>query len=99
MSILSTNDDDRQLQSRENQRSAGSELLTKIYYPDTLYPDNYRFFTDRQSSQGRSSLWMDVNDQNPNTDSIKPMSACSQGMIDIETSEEQNKYSVSILLI
>ena len=31
-------------------RADRSQLLTKIYYPDSLYPDKYTFFTDRSAA-------------------------------------------------
>lgn len=77
-----------------NQRSSQSQLLTKIYYPDTLYPDSYTFFADRRSQP------MDANDQSPTTDpqrtSTNMVAIPKQATNEIEMTERQSKYSVSV---
>ncbi|CAF0958309.1 unnamed protein product [Rotaria sordida] len=99
MSNQTTNDEDQQ-QSIANQRAVHSELLTKIYYPDTLYPDNYSFFADRDSSQVRS-LRTNSNDQHPTIDSIRPstqpITISNQPTIEIETPERQSKHSSAMI--
>ncbi|CAF1386635.1 unnamed protein product [Rotaria magnacalcarata] len=100
MSNQVVNDEDQQ-QLKRKQRHLSSELLTKIYYPDTLYPDNYTFFTDRESSQARSSYTdVDTNDQNPTTDSLRPstfpITIPSQTTVEIETLGNQRKHTVSV---
>jgi len=85
-----------------NQRASQSQLLTKIYYPDTLYPDNYSFFADRgdtASSQTKSALPMDPNEQYPTTDPIGPPTIIStlpkQPTTEIEIVDRRSKYAVS----
>jgi hypothetical protein len=77
-----------------NKRPIRSELLTKIYYPDTLYPDSYTFFADRRSQP------MDANDQSPTTDpqrtSTNMVAIPKQATNEIEMTERQSKYSVSV---
>ena len=68
-------------------------LLTRIYYPDTLYPDSYTFFANRTSSMA------DTHDQtsvNPETrrSPTRTDSASRQNTAEIETTERQNKSSV-----
>jgi hypothetical protein len=91
-----------------NQRASQSQLLTKIYYPDTLYPDNYSFFADRgdtASSQVKSPLPMDTNIQYPTT-ITDPTGAPSilatvprQPITEIEIIDRQSKYAVSNIYI
>lgn len=86
-----------------NQRASQSQLLTKIYYPDTLYPDNYSFFADRgdtsSSSQIKSPLPMDLNDQYPVTDPTNPSTMIStvskQPTTEIDIIDRHTKYPVS----
>ncbi|UJR28258.1 hypothetical protein I4U23_009508 [Adineta vaga] len=86
-----------------NQRPVHSQLLTKIYYPDTLYPDNYSFFTDRgdtttTTSKEKTSLPMDLNNQYPATatdltNSPPSMSTIpKQSTADVEIIDRQGKY-------
>ena len=80
-----------------NEKPVPSRLLTKIYYPDTLYPDSYTFFTNRTSAA------MDTHDQtSTNTDirrpSIHTQSVFRQNTTEIETNERQNQSSVGITL-
>ncbi|CAF3884152.1 unnamed protein product [Rotaria sp. Silwood2] len=100
MSNQSINDEDQNQQAMTNQRSVQSELLTKIYYPDTLYPDNYSFFADRDSSHVRS-LRTNSNDQHSTTESIKlstqPVTISHQPTIEVETPERQSKYSSAMI--
>lgn len=91
-------DNDKQ-QSTSNQRPSRSELLTKIYYPDTLYPNTYTFFADRRSSQLHSQT-MATNDQSPPVDthetSTNPSTIPKQPINEIELIERQPKSTVSI---
>ncbi|CAF0975336.1 unnamed protein product [Rotaria sp. Silwood1] len=100
MSNQSIDDEDQKQQSIANQHSVQSELLTKIYYPDTLYPDNYSFFADRDSSQVRSSR-TNSNEQHPTTESIQrstqPVNISHQPTIEIETPERQSKHSSAMI--
>ncbi len=87
MNNQSSNDsNENQQQSLPNQRPARSELLRKIYYPDTLYPDGYTFFADR-----RTRLLTDTNESTGTTTIPK------QSTIEIEMTERQSKYSVSVV--
>lgn len=100
MNNQSTNDEENdKQQTTSNRRPFRSEFLTKIYYPDTLYPDSYKFFADRRSPQQRSQS-MDTNNQNPTTDanetSTIPAPVSTQLKNEIELIERQNKTSVSI---
>ena len=63
-------------------RADRSQLLTKIYYPDTLYPDTYTFFTDRSTAMDSSE---------PNPDATVPKPATTE----IELIERQTSYLVS----
>ena len=77
--------------SASNQRPIRGELLRKMYYPDTLYPDTYTFFA---SPRSRST---DPNE--PTTTLItNPSNILRQSNTDIDLMERQNKYTVSILL-
>jgi len=85
-----------------NQRASQSQLLTKIYYPDTLYPDSYSFFADRgdtASSQIKTSLPMDRNDQYPTTNPTCSPAIIStvskQATTEIEIIDRPTKYVVS----
>ena len=86
------------------QRASQSQLLTKIYYPDTLYPDNYSFFADRgetaSSEQFKSPVPMEPQDQYPTTDPTGPPTIVStiprQGTTEIEIIDRASKYAVSI---
>lgn len=90
-----------------HQRASHSQLLTKIYYPDTLYPDTYSFFADRgdtaSSSRVKSPLPMDTNVQYPTaTTTTDPTGAPTilttvsrQPTTEIEIVERQSKYPVS----
>jgi len=84
------------------QRASQSQLLTKIYYPDTLYPDNYSFFADRgdtSSLQIKSQLPMEPTDQYPTTDPTIPPTIIStlprQATTEIELIDRHSKYAVS----
>jgi hypothetical protein len=89
---------------RTNQRASQSQLLTRIYYPDTLYPDNYSFFADRgdtaSSSQIKSPVTMEPQDQYATTDPSCPPTIVStvprQGTTEIEIIDRPSKYAVSI---
>lgn len=85
-----------------NQRASQTRLLTRIYYPDTLYPDNYSFFADRADTSVppvRSSSPMDPSHQYPTTESASPPVIVSplsrQGTTEIEILDRPNKYVVS----
>jgi hypothetical protein len=109
MSNQTTVDEDCESQTAPSllpttQRASQSELLTKIYYPDTLYPDNYSFFTDRgdtASSRAKSPLPMDSIDQYPTTttDPTGPPTSVStvpkHTKTEIEITDRQSKYPVS----
>lgn len=69
--------------SSTRSRADRSQLLTKIYYPDTLYPDTYSFFTDRSTA-------MDPSDSNPDATTI-PKPATTE----LELIERQTSYAVS----
>ena len=92
------------LSSSMNRRASRCQLLTKIYYPDTLYPDSYSFFADRTSvtsTQAKSSLIMDENLQYP----VKPMNSTDaptiistlskQSAAEAEAMDQKRKYAVS----
>ncbi|CAF2342298.1 unnamed protein product [Rotaria sp. Silwood2] len=85
-----------------NQHASHSELVTKIYYPDSLYPDNYSFFADRGNtplSKAKSSLPMDTTIQYPTktVDQTDPPTVISivskQATTEIETIDQPRKYS------
>ncbi|CAF0812190.1 unnamed protein product [Rotaria sordida] len=85
-----------------NQHASRSELVTKIYYPDTLYPDNYSFFADRGNtplSKAKFSLPMDTTIQYPTkivdqTDAPIAISTISkQTTTEVETIDQPRKYS------
>lgn len=68
-----------------------SQLLTKIYYPDTLYPDTYSFFADRTETRSTPIVLpssMDTNEQYPSV-IAKP------AMTEIEIIDQQGKQPVS----
>lgn len=87
------------------QHSSHSQLLTKIYYPVTLYPDSYSFFADRGDSvlsrTKKASLPMETSVQYPTkpidqTDLPTIVSTASkQGTPETENADEPRKYSVS----
>ena len=93
-----------------HQRASQSQLLTRIYYPDTLYPDSYSFFADRteaNSAKARlaptTTLAMNNNEQYPTavtSDSLGPPSNLStiskQATTEIEIIDRQSKYPVSV---
>jgi len=100
MNNQSTNDDENdKQQSISKQRPFRPELLKKIYYPDTLYPDGYTFFADRRSSPLQAPT-MDTNDQNPTTDSQgtsrNTATIPKQATNEIEVIERQTKNIVSL---
>ncbi len=102
MNNSSTNDEknDQEQSIATNKRLSRPELLTKIYYPDTLYPDSYTFFADRRSPQLNSQS-MDTNDQYSTTDPPEisrnnTATIPNQTVVEIEMTERQSKYSVSI---
>ena len=92
------------------QRSSQIELVTRMYYPDTLYPDGYSFFADRTDQQNPLSrdkapvhiLTMDSPDQYPTSSTTDPMGPAShvstiskQENDEIEIIDRPNKYPVS----
>ncbi|CAF1273032.1 unnamed protein product [Adineta ricciae] len=90
-----------------NQRPVQSQLVTRIYYPDTLYPDNYSFFADRSdlptNSKDQTSLSMDPNNQYPTTttdlnNSPPNLSTIpKQSSTEIETIDRQGKYAAPMI--
>jgi hypothetical protein len=86
-----SDDENEKQQSLPNSRPIRGELLKKIYYPDTLYPDGYTFFADRR---GRSVDTNESTGASNNTATIP-----KQATIDIEMTERQSKYSVSVVCI
>ena len=87
--VTSTTTSEKMSSTKEH--TTQSQLLTKIYYPDTLYPDTYSFFADR--TQRRSTpiglpLSMDTNEQYPSV-IAKP------AMTEIEIIDQQGKPAVS----
>ena len=85
-----------------NQRTTQAQLVTRIYYPDTLYPDNYSFFADRPetaATQVKASLPMDPTHQYATAESASPPVIVSpltrQGTTEIEIIDRPNKYVVS----
>ena len=86
------------------QRASQAQLLTKIYYPDTLYPDNYSFFADRgetaSSEHFKSPVPMEPQDQYATTDPTGLPTIIStiprQGTTEIEIIDRGSKYAVSI---
>jgi hypothetical protein len=97
MNNQNTNDEEQKQQSITTQRPLRSELLRKIYYPDTLYPDSYVFFTDRESSRVRSPP-MDTNEQEPTRFTVNSATIPKQSTNEIEMTERQNRYAVSGLI-
>ncbi len=93
MNNQSTDTDETDKQpSKANRRPFRSELLTKIYYPDTLYPDNYTFFADRRSQS------MDTND--PTETSINTTATIPKPTTtETEMNEQQNKSPVSFIFV
>ncbi|CAF1338341.1 unnamed protein product [Rotaria magnacalcarata] len=95
---------DSPLSLLSHQRASHFELLTKIYYPETLYPDSYSFFADRADrklSQAKSSLPMETTVQYP-TKPVDPIdhptivsTVSKQGTHEIEIADRQRKHSVS----
>lgn len=77
--------------SASNQRPVRGELLRKMYYPDTLYPDTYTFFA---SPRSRSA---DPNEP-PTTIATNSSNNLRQSNTEIDLMERQSKYPVSILL-
>ena len=87
------------------QRASHPQLLTRIYYPDTLYPDSYSFFADRSEStaakQRSPPPTMDINNQQPpsitdtTAPSTLPSAVYKQTTTDIEIIDRQTKYPVS----
>lgn len=79
-----------------NQRAKQSRLLTKLYYPDTLYPDNYSFFADRGDTSStahiRSTIAMESQEQYPSTD--QP-TVPRTGTTEVELVDRHTKYPVS----
>ncbi|CAF1209746.1 unnamed protein product [Adineta steineri] len=88
MNNQSTIDEDqKQSSSTTSHRPIRSDLLTKIYYPDTLYPDSYIFFTDRRTSP------INVNDQDSKKLPVNTSPTTSKQIPnDIEIIESQSKY-------
>ncbi|CAF3185989.1 unnamed protein product [Rotaria socialis] len=95
---------DSPLSLPSHQHASHFELLTKIYYPETLYPDSYSFFADRADrklSQAKFSLPMETTVQYPTkpvdpTDHPTIVSIVSkQGTPEIEIADRQKKHSVS----
>lgn len=91
----------------EHSRASQSQLLTKIYYPDTLYPDNYSFFADRADStttRGNSSLPMHSPAEHypsSSTADADPVGSPTTmtniaAVAESEVLERQGKYPVSI---
>lgn len=60
-----------------------TDLLKKIYYPDTLYPDKYVFFANRRAQS------MDSNES--------PSTIPKQITVDNETIESQRHQTVSTI--
>ena len=89
------------------QRASHPQLVTRIYYPDTLYPDSYSFFADRSEStaakQRSPPPTMDINNQQPpsitdtTAPSTLPSAVYKQTTTDIEIIDRHNKYAVSTL--
>jgi hypothetical protein len=91
-----------------NQHVSQSQLLTKMYYPETLYPNSYSFFADRSdtiSSKVRSpiaTLSMEANDQYTSASadvsghSNNLSTITKQGNTEIEIIDRPSKYPVSI---
>ncbi|CAF3482111.1 unnamed protein product [Rotaria socialis] len=97
---------DSPLSLPSHQHASHFELLTKIYYPETLYPDSYSFFADRADrklSQAKFSLPMETTVQYPTkpvdpTDHPTIVSIVSkQGTPEIEIADRQKKHSVPML--
>ena len=84
MNNQSTTDENDAL---HNPRPVNSELLTKIYYPDTLYPDTYTFFADRRGASRVRSPPMN-----------EPSTIPKQATNEIEINERQNKSPVSTVI-
>ena len=84
--------DDKQT-SVTKSRPIRPEFLTKIYYPDTLYPDSYTFFADRRSAP------MDADEQASTKPSVHTATLPKQIINEIETTERPSKYSVSFVYI
>lgn len=86
------------------QRASQSQLITRIYYPETLYPDSYSFFADRSDTsttlQINDPLPMDPSDQYPVSELSNPPPTISstlhkQPTTEIEIVDRHSKYPVS----
>jgi hypothetical protein len=86
-----SDDESEKQQSLPNARPVRGELLKKIYYPDTLYPDGHTFFADRRSRM------METNEQPTGGASNNTATTPKIPTIEIEMTERQNKYSVSVV--
>lgn len=101
MSDQPTNEEEKQqdTEAKRNPRLIQSELLKKIYYPDTLYPDNYAFFSEREPL--RQSPNLDGNDQQTTTDSARTTTLSTrippQIVVELETPEQFHRHSVSVV--
>ena len=85
-----SDDENEKQQSLPNVRPIRGELSKKIYYPDTLSPDGYTFFADRRSRM------IETNEQ-PTGASNNTATISKTPTIEIEMTERQNKYSVSVV--
>ena len=85
-------DENDKQSSTTNPRLVRQELLRKMYYPDTLYPDTYTFFASPRSRA------VDMNEPTTTT-TTNATTIPRQPTIDIEMTERASKYSVSILFL
>jgi hypothetical protein len=96
MSLISKADE-TSVTSVISQRQLHSNLLTKIYYPDTLYPDSYTFFTDRTvlsfDRHDQQSVTVETNLIAISKDSL-PKSVTNK----IQSTERQYQFIVCTLL-
>jgi hypothetical protein len=100
MTSESTNDRQASSTTTTNQRPFRSDLLTKIYYPDSLYPDSYTFFADRTDTVRSSRMNTQDQYQSATTDSTRPsINAATipkQAMTENEMIERHSKTPVSV---
>lgn len=81
--------------SSQPQRSSQTRLLRKIYYPDTLYPDSYTFFTDRSATLANNETTHPTLATEPGRTSTQPETPWKPSSTEIEIIEREPRLSVS----
>ena len=92
---LKDGDENDKQSSIPNPRPIRQELLRKMYYPDTLYPDTYTFYASPRSRA------VDTNEPTTTTTTTTTNLTTNPRppSVEIEMTERQSKYSVSILFL